>query len=344
MPAVTIRRRSSTMPLVFAAVFLTVALLVGGLFVYLLFGGSITVPFTTRVLSFTPPVEEKKDEQPANTTAIPISMRTIAPYTQVSLEDLWDVKHSRIGRIYAPKDDTGSAILDANSVVGRVLAREKPSGRPFIEADFLPKGTRPGLVAGIPPGMRAMRIGLEQVRGLYGLNPGDRFDLVSTLAMQGHASDELARYGGVHAGQLALEATLGNMDKQATVNVIVQNGVVVEGVATIQVPIATGGSHGGQGVRTRPVQEVVIAVAPEAVARLTEALAVEAQLSVIPRSGHPDDPQDSITPSSHPWTPFGGGDQADDGSGKTRAAMQFVEQVNGSKRELVPVPTQGEKK
>jgi hypothetical protein len=88
----------------------------------------------------------------------------------------------------------------------------------------------------------------------------------------------------------------------------------------------------------------VIAVTPGEVARLTEALAVDAQISVIPRSGHPDDPKDSVTPSSRPWTPFSGGDENDGADGTNRPTMKFVEQVNGQHRELIPVPSQGDAK
>ncbi len=70
---------------------------------------------------------------------------------------------------------------------------------------------------------------------------------------------------------------------------------------------------------------------PEDVARFTEAVSVEAHLSVIGRSGHPDDDSDSVTPSSVPVTPFSGA--GSDGSG-----MGFVDTISGGNREIVPVP------
>ena len=62
----------------------------------------------------------------------------------------------------------------------------------------------------------------------------------------------------------------------------------------------------GMVVRTKPVQEIVIAIAPEEVAHLTEALAVGASVECVPRSGSPDDPKNSVTPELRPWNPYSG--------------------------------------
>ncbi len=88
--------------------------------------------------------------------------------------------------------------------------------------------------------------------------------------------------------------------------VIVQSGNIVQAAATRMVPVASSTMTNGLVTRTKPVQEAVIAVAPGEVARLTEALAVGAEISCVPRSGRPDDPRDSLTPESDPWSPYGG--------------------------------------
>src|ERR1700681_3066398 len=59
-------------------------------------------------------------------------------------------------------------------------------------------------------------------------------------------------------------------------------------------------------LRTKPVQEIVIAIDPDEVAHLTEALAVGANVECVPRSGSPRDPKDSVTPELRPWNPFSG--------------------------------------
>jgi hypothetical protein len=98
--------------------------------------------------------------------------------------------------------------------------------------------------------------------------------------------------------------------------------------------------------RNRPVQELVVAVDPEEVARLTEALAVNAEIACVPRSGRPDDPVDSHTPDLQPWSPFWG----PSGSGTPTSSplpttasqgppLNMVERINGDKREMLAIPS-----
>jgi Flp pilus assembly protein CpaB len=235
-----------------------------------------------------------------------------------------------------------------NSVIGRVLNHDKPAGYVFTEADFEPKGTRPGLVAGIPAGKRAMRIPVERIPGLVELQPGDRFDLVATAPIDaGGAAASMG--GGIYARQLELQARLSNWQKQATVRVVVQSGDVVEPMRTRQVPVANNTMTNGLVVRTKPVQEVVIAVLPEEVSRLTEAMAVGEDISCVPRSGRPEDPHESITPDSMPVSPFGGrapslqskvSESSPPSGGLSNFGDGFttIETINGSKRDMVGAP------
>jgi Flp pilus assembly protein CpaB len=228
-------------------------------------------------------------------------------------------------------------------VIGRVLAHDKNPGYVFTEADFLPKGTREGVVAGIPAGKRAVRISADKVEGLYGLHSGDRFDLLATMPVDAARGGAQAfDVAGVYGQQLAMEARLSNWQKQATVRVLVQSGVIVEAMATRGVPMFQSSLTEGGVTRVRPVQEAVIAINPEEVARLTEAMAVNATITAVPRSGRPDDQIDSRTPDLHPVNPFTG--PASDASptldpdGAGTAPFTVVETIMGQKRELTAVP------
>jgi hypothetical protein len=193
-------------------------------------------------------------------------------------------------------------------------------------------------VGGIPAGKRAIRVDSEKVEGLAGLRSGDRFDLVSSLALDNKVGQNAFAVGGSYAPQLSLQAGLTNWQKQATVHVIVQNGVVVEPITTREVPVFSRTLTQGGITRMRPVQEAVLAVDPDEVVRLTEAMAVEAQISTVPRSGRPDDPVDSITPDLRPVNPF---TNASGTSGVSPGgSFSMVERINGSKRELTAVPRQ----
>lgn len=294
--------------------------------------------------------------------AIPVSAVGIPAYTRITRDHLWSAKEGNFAVIYLRPDQvTPEIIRNSTNVFGRIMDHDKPPGYVFTEADFLPRGTRPGLVAGIPAGKRAMRVPVEKIPGLVGLLPGDRFDLISTMPIDVGGASAMTAGGGMYGKQLDLQARMTNWQKQATVRVIVQSGDVVQPVTTRQIPVATNTMTSGLIVRTKPIQEVVIAVSPYEVAHLTEALAIGAELSCVPRSGRPDDPRDSITPESSPFSPFGGttmqrpsGRASSSSSsaaepsvspssptpppGMFGAGFTSIETISGTKREIVATP------
>ena len=242
--------------------------------------------------------------------AVPVSAVPIPAYTKIIRDHLWNGAAGSFAVVYLPKEQVGpSVIQNMNEIIGRLMSHDKPPAYAFTEDDFLPRGTRPGLVAGIPAGKRAMRVPLEKIPGLAGLLPGDRFDLVSTLPIDGASATSL-NTGGLYGRQIELQSRLSNWQKQATVRVVVQNGDIVQPTETRQVPVSNTSLTQGLTVRTKPVQEVVIAVRPNEVARLAEALAVGAEISCVPRSGRPEDSRDSVTPESSPLSPYSSASQA----------------------------------
>jgi hypothetical protein len=171
------------------------------------------------------------------------------------------------------------------------------------------------------------------------------------LPIDASGAASLATTGGMYGKQLDLQARLTNWQKQATVRVVVQSGDVVQAMTTRMVPVANNTLVSGLVVRTKPVQEVVIAVRPGEVAHLTEALAVGAEISCVPRSGRPDDPRDSITPESQPFSPYGGtvprpgstastsaGGSAEPVANPFGAGFTPIETISGTKREIVAAP------
>lgn len=273
--------------------------------------------------------------------AVPTPARAIPAYTRVTRDHLWDPRINRLAVVFLPPEAvTHEMLVKVPDILGRVLNHEKLPGYVFTNADFMPPGTREGIVAGIPAGKRALRIPTDNVDGLFGLHAGDHFDLVATMPIaEGRSGNQGFGFGGIYAQQLALEAQLSNWQKQATVQVIVQNGMIVEPMTTRQIPVAQSPAAGG-GTRVRPVQEVVIAIDPGEVARLTEAMVVQARIWMVPRSGSPDEPVNSRTPDLRPVSPFAGtglgtstnGESGEDG------AYRVVETIMGQKRELTAVP------
>ncbi len=266
---------------------------------------------------------------------VPLSALAVPAYAKVTRDHLIRAVDLGMARQYLPEQrvEELELITDLSSIIGRVMARKKAAGYAFRDSDFLPEGTRPGLVGGIPAHMRGLRIESEAIRGIAGLLPGDRFDILSAQALDrtpGAAAS--IPFSGVFAAQARAEASAEGASRRAAVEVLVQSGVVVEPLSTRQVPVSSASLSQGLSVRTRPVQELVIAVRPEELAALMEALVVEAELTCAPRSGHPDDPAESLTPVPVRERPRWLGGSGVDGG------LSLVDRIDGAERQIVPVP------
>jgi Flp pilus assembly protein CpaB len=286
---------------------------------------------------------EKAEEKPQiaeDSVWVPQAVRRIRAYSKISRDDIVDPKTFQ-PKLYPLKKEVveeQGILRDFNEIAGRVLKADKEPGYVFRESDFLPKGTRPGLAAGIPPGKRGYTIDVSKVQGLVGLYPGDHFDMIATIPVDDKIGAGGAKYGGLYGQQMRMIEHLENVAKQAQVKVVVQNGKVVSGLRARATPTSSSSLMSGTQQGTLVVQEVTIALDPDEVAKLSEALAVGAEITCTPRSGHPDDPTDSVTPDLKPKSPFGGllGD-GEEGEGTPK--FQIIEQVIGDERQLVPVPT-----
>ena len=273
----------------------------------------------------------------AGLIAVPTPADVIPAYTRLRRDHLWDARNRKLSVVYLPPSAvTKEMLTNITDILGRVLDHQKEPGYVFTESDFLPPGTREGIVGGIPAGMRAIRVSADKVDGLYGLRAGDRFDIIATLPISAATAPGM-NFAGPHGPEIALEAQLSNWDKQATVRVIVQAASIIQPMGTRGVPTYQASLGEAGTTRARPVQEAVIAITPAEVALLTEAMAVDAKLTTVPRSGRPDDPVDSRTPDRRPFSPFTRSGVGPDGDADPDG-MAVVETLMGQKRALVPVP------
>jgi Flp pilus assembly protein CpaB len=250
----------------------------------------------------------------AGMVPVPISARAIPAYTQVTRDHIWNPQMGELSVVYLHPSQIGPTMIrNIGELVGRVLKYEKPAGYVFTNDDFYPKGTRPGLVAGIPPGKRAIRVDAERVFGLQGLSQGDHFDLVSAVPVENDRSGVGSR-------------------KQASVLPLVQNGLVVQAVSVRSLPTTSSSVIRGTVNGSKPVQEVVIAVDPSEGVRLTEALAVDARILCLPRSGRPGEDAASVMPVLAPRAPAP--------TAPAAPALVTIETINGKKRDRVQAATQ----
>lgn len=256
--------------------------------------------------------EAERRVAPPGSVAVPVAARPIAAYQALTLEDLLDPR-GELAVIHLPEESVlDETFTDARLLLGRVLARDKEPGRVFRDPDFLPEGTRPGIVAGIPAGKVALRIEATKVTGSVGLRRGDRFDLVATW--RANARNGVQR---PYAGQ-------GMQAPRAEVVQVALDAAVVTPLEERRLP----GPAGRPGAI---VEEMVIAVAPDEVALVTEALELAARIDCVPRSGRPMTQDALDTAVSESASRVGSGSLG-------RSRQIVVETIQGGERTLLEVP------
>jgi Flp pilus assembly protein CpaB len=228
---------------------------------------------------------------PEGMVAIPISARPIPQYTRVERGHLMNPETGEwVVQFRRPEEVPAGVLTSIADVRGRVTAREKPAGFFFVEEDFFPKGTRPGVVAGVPPGKRALTLEVDRLKGVRSLRAGDHIDMLASIPIE-----LLAYFGGLESGwrvENALVAAGRQSGKKRTeTRMLASDAVVVEPVTTKEIPIASNSLTQGTITRRIPVQEIVIAVEVADVSLVAEAVDQELAITCVACSGRPDDEQ-----------------------------------------------------
>ena len=228
---------------------------------------------------------------PPGWVGIPVCAKAMPAYTAVSREYLLNPRTMDGSWLmdYQPPEKAAELarkgiIVDIDKIRGRVTARDKPSPSYFSETDFLPLGTRPGVAGGTPTGKQAYTVEASKLKGaVHDLRAGDHINLLASISvdMPGSGRSSVGKMGAVVASP---DATI--LPKRGVGRPLVQDGVVVSPVRVRNRPVAT---RGGVTTRTVPVEEIVIAVAPEEVAPLAEALDLNYEITCVVRSGRPQD-------------------------------------------------------
>lgn len=257
-------------------------------------GGTIAGLSAFGVIDLFPTVARQVDR--TGQIAFPVPGRPLEPYETITRDDLGS-ETGAMSVLWLPKDQAPEhAIRDLSKIIGRVMARPKKPNYLFTENDFLPPGTRPGVVAGIPAGKRAMWLDAKKIRGLGQLRVGDRFDLMTTLEIDPAEpqTPELARLqGGIEKRSTAISKD----ERLSGVRRLVRNGSMVtdaEQAKALAKQLEGSEANSSRNRQEKPPLEITIAIAPEEVAPLTQALASEQDIFCIPRSGRPDDPEEKL--------------------------------------------------
>jgi len=167
------RRRSTFNP--FLAVLLGVAGVMG-ILLTLHFSNQVRIPLLDRVLG----TEVRAEGPVVEMVSVLVTAHPLEAGQAVATEDVWDLTNGRFKVVQVPREKLNPDwILPWSKIQNRVMARAKLSGKAFKESDFFPKGTRPGVTALVPKGMRMVTVPAGRIPGLENLNYEDRFDLVA---------------------------------------------------------------------------------------------------------------------------------------------------------------------
>jgi len=220
--------------------------------------------------------------------AVPKSVRPIKAFVKLRREDIIDLQLGDESYYWMTPDQVKANpqwIINPAEIIGRVLAEGKEKDYVFSEKNFLPNGSRPGIVGGTPPGKRAMVISVDQIPGLDLLNAGDQFDLLTSIPGSGPLGsgvDYAALLGGIKSPELRVGARAGS----GGVRVLVQGGTLVSLNTTAQ-------PANSRSASASTTTRATVAIAPEEVSLLTEALGSGAKMFCVARSGQPEDAEEA---------------------------------------------------
>lgn len=302
MAPVRARRRSGTSRLVQVLLGISVPALAVLVLVVVL--GRLEIPFLagSPVLAWTRgDTQTGPDAPPPGTIALPLVRAPIEAYTAVSREHYFDMATGTPSVIRLPKDSVSERMVTMDDVAngrlnGRVLKRDKRAGYVFTWDDFLPEGSRSGIVAGIPPGKRGLWVEVSKIHGLSDLRTGDRFDIVSAQATETAPAPRSDVVSSLEAARLASGTPqLRPKTPAPRVELVVESGQVVVPERTRTIATTSSSLMNGPRTSQRPVREVLIAIEPTELAALAAAIAADATLLCAPRSGHPDESADAPT-------------------------------------------------
>jgi hypothetical protein len=242
---------------------------------------------------------EKAKPVPDGYVPIYVNVRPIPAHTIVSRDHLIDPKTGTWAVVWVdPREVPKDAIKDMRKIYNRVTARDKPALTDFKEKDLLPEGSKPGIAGGTPLGKRAITLDAAKLKGVHELHEGDHIDLLASVAvdMPGAGHSNSGRSGNNFVA--APDALL--LPKRGFVRPLVEDGVVVSPVKIRNAPTTVSSLTQGATTRTVPVQEIVIAVAPEEVRLVAEAIDLKYEITCVARSGRPAPVAQSPPAPAHP--------------------------------------------
>lgn len=180
--------------------------------------------------------------------------------------------------------ELGGALMNINSIIGRVVRKDKRAGMAFKEDTFFPQGTPEGIAGATPPGMRAVTLDATKLTGVHALNAGDRIDLMASVPtgeVSAFSSNDNSRLPGA---ALIAPPTKGDPKSGTEPLLLAENAVVLKPVYVRNQASTTSSLTQGKRIQNEPKYEVAIAVDPDDVIPLQSALNKELAITCIAHS------------------------------------------------------------
>ena len=239
--------------------------------------GQIDLPFLSR-----------GNRIPEGYVRVLVSARKIPAYSKITREDVFDAKIGDFASIPVPRTTVTSDVLtDYGQIRGRVINHEKPAGYVFKEEDFYPKGTRAGLAAQFHPESGPCCSRCRRSREFT----ASKWAITSTWSRRFRSKCRKAEGWESSTADFRPKRRWHRCRSWRTCAVLAQDAVLLTPVTARQKPTVSKSISQGTTVRNIPVEEVVIAVDPDEVAPVTQALATEVNVMCVVRSGQPGDPE-----------------------------------------------------
>ena len=315
-----------------------------GLAVFTVINGGLPLPFGGGVLfafdgeGTTESVNRRV--QPEGTVAVFACPQLLPAFTKLTRDHLMTQEgFHTVPAVEAAIEPNGlfrNDLEGLQNLLGRVLRRTKPVNFAFTESDFLPKGTRAGPSAGIPPGKRGVWIDISEVQGLADARAGDYIDLVAARSDKADlpvSSNVLGNLTDpVMKARLETLANNRSSGPQTSSWVVARSALVINPKRSRKL---TAGKPKATGLAT--VEEVFLGMEPNEVALFTQALAQDVSILAAPRSGQPE-----VTPTeiedSKPVDVAAEMRRMLTGDDAVEATFGVVEVIRGGERQSVTVP------
>ena len=116
--------------------------------------------------------------------AVPKALVALKAFEKVRREDVYDRELDDESFFWLSEEDVENNpdwVTSLDQIINRVMARDKRKDFVFKKSDFLPEGSRTGIIAGVPAGKQGFFLEVEKIPGLRFLKQGDRFDLIASL-------------------------------------------------------------------------------------------------------------------------------------------------------------------